>query len=300
MRPKQNLYDLHKNWGSQHIHKSQRQKHHEIFAWTLVILFFLTPMLINVDTKYKTYGESGSPASETPATIQEKEGTRFITLVEEDAKGGQEKEDNLLEIEKTETELTSDILNAPRTQLKIGQTEPAQIYRINYKNYASVQMPVTNPRISSNFGWRTAPCNGCSSDHKGVDFVPGEGEPVYAILDGIVVESGYLGGYGYWVKLEHIVNNPNKIKPERWETVYAHMQENSIPKEVTIGSAIKQGEQLGKVGSTGMSTGPHLHFEIRIDGEQIDPLPLIANYQETVLEEKSKTGEGNKYYIQYR
>lgn len=298
MRPKQNLYDLYQNWGSEHINKSQRQKNHEIFSWTLVFIFFFSPMMISVDTKYKTYGESGSPAAEAPAKTQEKEGTRFITVVEEDAKGGQEKEDNFLEIE--ETELTSDLLNTPTTQLKIGQTEPAQVYRVNYKNYASVQMPVKNPRISSEFGWRVAPCNGCSSDHQGVDFVPGEGSPIYAVLDGIVVESGYLGGYGYWVKLEHIVNNPNKTQSERWETVYAHMQENSIPEEVTVGSVIKQGEQIGKVGNTGMSTGPHLHFEIRINGEQLDPLPLIANYQETVLEKESKTGEGNKYYIQYR
>ena len=79
------------------------------------------------------------------------------------------------------------------------------IERPNFLNYSRAVLPVDNPEVSSDYGWRAAPCKACSSDHKGVDFIPGEGEPVFAVLNGIVVASGKNQGYGYWVKLEHVV-----------------------------------------------------------------------------------------------
>jgi len=179
-------------------------------------------------------------------------------------------------------------LNDRGPGLTTSGSESPPVYRINYLNYASAILPVDSPEISSDFGWRSPPCSGCSADHRGVDFVPGAGKPIYAILDGMVVESGFLGGYGYWVKLEHIVPNPGTNELENWETVYAHMQEDSIPEEVKVGAVVKKGEIIGRVGNTGMSTGPHLHFELRIEGEQIDPLPFISEYQTIEIEETRK------------
>ena len=153
-----------------------------------------------------------------------------------------------------------------------------EIERPNYLNYAHAVLPVHDPEISSDFGWRVAPCGACSSDHQGVDFVPGEGEPVMAILNGVVAEAGINQGYGYWVKIEHIVPI-TEGEVERWVTVYAHLKAGSIPDDVGVGANVKRGQVIGAVGSTGISTGPHLHFELHIDGEVTDPLPIISQSQ---------------------
>ena len=152
------------------------------------------------------------------------------------------------------------------------------VERPNYLNYASAILPVDDPTVSSDFGWRVAPCDGCSSDHRGVDFVPGAGEPVRAIQAGIVAKAGFNQGYGYWVKLEHIVPGPEG-DTERWTTVYAHLQADSIPEGVGVGSVVNRGQVIGAVGSTGISTGPHLHFELHVDGEIVDPLPVLSQSQ---------------------
>lgn len=155
------------------------------------------------------------------------------------------------------------------------------IERPNYINYAHAILPVHDATVSSDFGWRVAPCKGCSSDHQGVDFVPGAGEPVMAVLDGIVTAAGRNQGYGFWVKIEHVVP-VSATRVERWQTIYAHLQANSIPTGVRVGSLVQKGQVIGLVGSTGISTGPHLHFELHIDGKVVDPLPVLAQSQAVV------------------
>jgi murein DD-endopeptidase MepM/ murein hydrolase activator NlpD len=177
----------------------------------------------------------------------------------------------------------------------IPEPEPVIIKRANKLNYANAVWPVENPVVSSDFGWREPPCDECSSDHGGTDFAPGRGVEVVAVLDGLVIEAGILGGYGTWVKLEHRVpsiENPGEF--EVWETVYAHLQEDSIPRNVGVGSIIQKGSRLGLVGSTGVSTGDHLHFEIRVNGEQKDPLPLLATYQWI-----EKMNDGSEEFVRY-
>jgi murein DD-endopeptidase MepM/ murein hydrolase activator NlpD len=172
----------------------------------------------------------------------------------------------------------------------------AIVDRYNKLNYSNAIWPVDPPEVSSDFGWRTPPCDGCSADHKGTDFVPGRGADVVAVLDGLVVEAGVLGGYGTWVKLEHRV--PSVDFPgeyETWETVYAHLQTDSIPNGVGVGSIVKKGDLLGLVGDTGQSTGDHLHFEITVNGEHKNPLPLLATYQ--VIEYMP---DGSEEFIRYK
>ncbi len=177
-----------------------------------------------------------------------------------------------------------DIEGAPVVQMVIPAPVVVQsryeqkIDRPNYLNYAQAVLPVHNPEISSDFGWRVAPCTACSSDHQGVDFVPGAGEPVMAILNGVVAQAGVNQGYGYWVKIEHIVPI-TEGEVERWVTVYAHLKSGSIPDDVGVGATVARGQIIGAVGSTGISTGPHLHFELHIDGEVVDPLPIISQSQ---------------------
>ena len=121
--------------------------------------------------------------------------------------------------------------------------------------------------ISSGFGDRVAPCRYCSSDHRGVDFVPGNGAPLFAIADGVVTASEFGGGYGQYVYLEHDINGRSVL------TVYAHMQRNSSP--LRVGDVVQVGDFIGLVGNTGISTGPHLHFEVRIEGEYVDPFAWL-------------------------
>ena len=146
-------------------------------------------------------------------------------------------------------------------------------------------MPVTDPKVSSDYGWRTPPCAECSSDHRGVDFVPGNGTPVFAITDGMVIDMGSNGGYGYFVVLKHLVANKEGVI-EEWVSLYAHLKKDSFPEGLKIGSEVKTGDTIGAVGSTGQSTGPHLHFELTINGENVDPLPLLGTYEVLIVTEE--------------
>lgn len=121
--------------------------------------------------------------------------------------------------------------------------------------------------ISSGFGARVAPCRYCSSNHRGLDFVAGNGAPIFVIADGVVTASEYGGGYGQHVYVEHEINGQSVL------SVYAHMQRGSSP--VREGDRVEAGDFLGLVGNTGISTGPHLHFEVRIEGEYVNPFTWL-------------------------
>jgi len=137
--------------------------------------------------------------------------------------------------------------------------------------YTPVQWPLApSTDVSSGFGWRLAPCSwGCSSDHQGVDFDPGYGASIHVIADGVVVESSSAGGLGQHLIIRH------EIDGRIVETVYGHMIYGS--QTVAVGDTVRMGEIIGHVGSTGASTGAHLHFEVRPDaGDAIEPLAWLA------------------------
>lgn len=117
-------------------------------------------------------------------------------------------------------------------------------------------------RVSSAFGTRTHPISGERHHHAGVDFAAPAGTPVLAAADGVVEFAGQRGGYGNLVVLRH---------PDGTETRYAHQRDLAV----RAGDRVEAGAPLGTVGSTGRSTGPHLHFELRRDGVPVDPLPLL-------------------------
>lgn len=126
--------------------------------------------------------------------------------------------------------------------------------------------PVLTPeRQSDVFGPREAPCSGCSTVHDGVDFLPGDGTPVSAIADGVVITStDDGGGLGVWIEVEH------NIGGEIITSFYAHMAYGS--RLVSVGDRVSAGQQIGSVGSSGQSTGPHLHLEMYgADGVRFDP-----------------------------
>ena len=113
-------------------------------------------------------------------------------------------------------------------------------------------------RISDGYGPRVSPCAGCSTFHLGTDFLPGEGNPVYAIADGVVKSISSAGSLGVHVVIDHTING------QLIETTSAHMRTGSV--RVSVGQAVRGGDIVGLVGNTGSSTGPHLHFELRLNG----------------------------------
>jgi murein DD-endopeptidase MepM/ murein hydrolase activator NlpD len=120
--------------------------------------------------------------------------------------------------------------------------------------------PVLGP-VSSAFGWRDLSVAG-NRFHGGVDLVAPSGSPVVAARGGTVVFVGWAGAYGYAVYLDHEAG---------WQTRYAHLSRI----DVRVGDRVRQGAPIAAVGSTGASTGPHLHFEIRFDGRALDPLGFV-------------------------
>ena len=143
----------------------------------------------------------------------------------------------------------------------------------NVSLFSLVQWPVpANTTMTSAYGYRS--CDGCSSDHKGIDLTPGLGYPVQAVADGVVITAEEAnGGLGVNVVLEHVIDG------EVTRTVYGHMEFGSL--EVEAGQKVTLGQQIGTVGNTGSSTGPHLHFEVIIDEVQINPLPWLIAHANT-------------------
>lgn len=243
----------------------------------MVFLYAMAPLMFGETSMIETK-KVESVFAESQPYVEGVGGARFIVIEEEEEEVDYEEltraEELGIEIETQDLNL----LETPATAYYTGDLyEQPEIRRINWFKVAETGLPVTRNIMSSDFGWRTPPCNGCSADHQGLDFVPGEGTAVLASMDGFVTERGENGGYGVYLIMEHIVPVGDEV--QRWETVYAHMQRDSIPAEVQVGTILERGEKIGRVGNTGMSTGPHLHFEIRINGEAVDPLPLLGNYQ---------------------
>jgi murein DD-endopeptidase MepM/ murein hydrolase activator NlpD len=149
-----------------------------------------------------------------------------------------------------------------------------QLYRINITraqierlNRTLALVPYRKPVVgevefTSGFGVRTDPFLGRPAMHTGLDFRAATGDPVRATANGKVVSSGWAGGYGRMVEIDH----GNGLS-----TRYGHLSEI----EVKVGDVVKIGQVIGAVGSTGRSTGPHLHYETRIDGEAVDPQKFL-------------------------
>lgn len=122
-----------------------------------------------------------------------------------------------------------------------------------------MRTPVDGARLSSSYGMRKHPILGYSRMHTGVDFAAPRGTPIFAAGDGVVNYAGRKGGYGNYIQIRH---------NGEFSTAYAHLSRI----QVKNGARVKQGEVIGRVGSTGMSTGPHLHYEIIRNGKKVNPM----------------------------
>ena len=128
---------------------------------------------------------------------------------------------------------------------------------------ALMKTPINGARLSSSFGMRKHPIDGYNKMHRGTDFAAPEGTPIMASGDGIIIRAKWCGGGGNCVKIKH---------NSTYSTVYAHMSKFAFG--IKKGVRVKQGQVIGYVGSTGKSTGPHLHYEVIKNGKKINSQTL--------------------------
>jgi len=189
-------------------------------------------------------------AQERQAALDELESARAakrkaVAAVEKDLAAWNKQEDQLLE--------ESDSITGQLRALTVGVTvKPGK---------GILSWPVAGG-VSSGFGYRIHPIFNVRKMHTGIDISAGMGTPIRASADGTVVSAGWRGGYGKCVVVSHSGN---------LATLYAHQSEILV----VVGEKVERGEVIGKVGSTGYSTGPHLHFEVRVNGSPVDPLGYL-------------------------
>ena len=123
-------------------------------------------------------------------------------------------------------------------------------------------MPVKRGWISSNYGWRSSPVSGKRQFHKGVDIPARTGEPVIAVADGVVIKSEKQAAYGNVIEINH---------GDGVRTLYAHNSKNLV----SVGASVSKGDKIAEVGSTGRSTGPHVHFQVFKNGRVVNPKPFL-------------------------
>ncbi len=128
---------------------------------------------------------------------------------------------------------------------------------------ALMKTPINGARLSSAFGMRKHPIDGFNKMHKGTDFAAPMGTPIMASGDGVIKKAGWCGGGGNCVKIKH---------NSTYQTVYAHM--SKFARGIKSGVRVKQGQTIGYVGSTGKSTGPHLHYEVIVNGKRVNSQKL--------------------------
>lgn len=126
-----------------------------------------------------------------------------------------------------------------------------------------IRTPIAGARLSSSFGMRRHPISGYNAMHRGVDFSAPTGTPIIAAGSGTIKKAGWLGSYGRYVQIRH---------NGTYATAYAHM--SRIAKGITPGARVQQGQIIGYVGSSGRSTGPHLHYEILVNNRKVNPLTV--------------------------
>jgi len=175
-------------------------------------------------------------------------------------------------------EFSPDVTINPQ-QLKLKSRQPGKwsmqlpqnIAAIDLNSISNFTLPISGAVISSGFGWRVHPVTGERKLHKGVDFAAPTGTPIFAAADGVVTDAGWTdGGYGNIVELRH---------EDGSVTLYAHTNRVYVSK----GQVVNKGQAIAEVGTTGRSTGPHLHFEVQPDGKTaVDPMDYLQMRQVTL------------------
>jgi murein DD-endopeptidase MepM/ murein hydrolase activator NlpD len=145
------------------------------------------------------------------------------------------------------------------------------------------RMPLEGAALTSGFGMRTHPVLGGRRQHHGIDLAAPTGTPVYATADGIVGRADWYSSYGLYISINH---------GGSMETRYAHLSRLAV----AAGDNVKKGDLIGYVGSTGRSTGPHLHYEVRVEGIAVNPIPYMveSEAQLAYARDARLTGQGGE------
>ncbi|BAT58156.1 murein DD-endopeptidase MepM [Variibacter gotjawalensis] len=126
-----------------------------------------------------------------------------------------------------------------------------------------VRKPIDGGAMRSPYGWRRHPILGYSKMHTGVDWAAPRGTQIYASGNGVIEKAGWEGGYGKYIRVKHA---------NGYETAYGHM--SGFARGISVGTRVRQGQLIGYVGSTGLSTGPHVHYEVLVNGRFVDPVRI--------------------------
>ena len=173
---------------------------------------------------------------------------------------------------------------APATSPSSGFVSSSSVSGFANTTFAptKVSIPSRNPldgaAMTSGFGMRTHPVLGGRRGHRGIDLAMPTGTPVYATADGVISKADWFSSYGLYISIEH----GGKI-----QTRYGHLSRLNV----ASGQPVKKGDLIGYVGSTGRSTGPHLHYEVRIAGIAVNPVPYM-NGNSRVLPATTETAMG--------
>tara|TARA_Y100000996_G_scaffold273507_1_gene215369 strand:- start:400 stop:1692 length:1293 start_codon:yes stop_codon:yes gene_type:complete len=151
---------------------------------------------------------------------------------------------------------------------------------------ALMKTPINGAKLSSPFGMRKHPIDGYNKMHRGTDFAAPTGTPIMASGDGVVKKAGWCGGGGNCVKIRH---------NSTYQTIYAHM--SKFARGIKSGVRVKQGQTIGYVGSTGKSTGPHLHYEVIVNGKKVNSQKLKLPSGKILKGKERKIFETNKIKI---
>ena len=151
---------------------------------------------------------------------------------------------------------------------------------------ALMKTPINGARLSSSYGLRKHPILGYTKKHSGTDFAAKSGTPVMASGTGIITRAKWCGGGGNCIKIKH---------NSTYSTVYAHLK--NFAKGISSGKKVKQGQVIGYVGSTGMSTGPHLHYEVHINGKAVNSQKLNLPSGKTLKNNQRKLFEVQRIKI---
>lgn len=178
----------------------------------------------------------------------------YIEALPEEATGGIE-----VPIESQPNTDSIDLLASAKWQDNYRQTIENMDKVNDNLAYIPTAWPADTTRITSEFGTRSDPFNTMKTMHTGIDFGGPTGTPIYAGAAGIIEKASYYGGYGNAIIIKH---------SDTFETLYGHLSQI----DVQVGDTVKKGQQIGELGNTGRSTGPHLHYEILKNGEPVDPI----------------------------
>jgi murein DD-endopeptidase MepM/ murein hydrolase activator NlpD len=165
-------------------------------------------------------------------------------------------------------------------QSQAGISNPAAGFRTSRAQVSiPSRMPLGGLTMTSDYGMRVHPVTGRRAAHKGIDLAAPTGTPIYATADGMISRASWFSTYGLYVAIEH---------GGQIQTRYAHMSRLNVAE----GQRVSKGDVIGYVGTTGRSTGPHLHYEVRVDGEAVNPVPYMNGGQIAHAETDVALGRG--------